>query len=59
MAMGFAIPLTTAGANLLLVLLLTCWLLSGDWREKYNSLRHSPVALTALALYVLLVLGML
>jgi O-antigen ligase len=57
-AIGFTLPISTASDNVLLSLLLVCWLASGRWREKYAMIRANPVALAALALLALLLLGL-
>ena len=57
-AIGFTVPVSTALDNYLLVTLLVCWLASGRWRDKYAAIRANPVALAALALFALLMLGL-
>ena len=58
-AIGFTLPISTALDNVLLALLLACWLASGHWRAKYASVRGNPVALAALAYLALMALGLL
>jgi O-antigen ligase len=58
-AIGFTLPISTALDNVLLALLLACWLASGRWETKYNTIRGNPVALAALAYLALMVLGLL
>ena len=57
-ALGFSIPISVALDNVLLVLVLTGWLAGGAYRDKFLAARH-PVALAALALFVLLLIGTL
>ena len=57
-AVGFALPISTAADNVLLALLLACWLASGHWEEKYATIRGKPVALAILSLFALLLLGL-
>lgn len=57
-AIGFTLPISTALDNVLLALLLVCWLASGRWGAKYATSRANPVALASLALFTLLVLGL-
>lgn len=57
-ALGFTLPISTAADNVLLGLLLACWLVSGRWEEKYAAIRVNAVALAILSLLVLLVLGL-
>jgi len=56
---GFLIPITTAGVSIASGLLLLCWLLGGQYREKWKIIAHNPVALLCLALYGLMGLGIL
>jgi O-antigen ligase len=58
-AIGFTLPISTALDNVLLALLLVCWLASGQWRAKYETIRGNPVALAALAYFSLMALGLL
>lgn len=58
-ALGFSIPLSVALDNVLLVLVVAGWLASGAWRAKRDALRANSVALAALALFGLLLLGTL
>ncbi len=58
-AIGFTLPISTALDNVLLALLLACWLASGHWRAKYATVRGNPVALAALAYLALMALGLL
>lgn len=56
--LGFSIPLGVALNNALLALTLAGWLLGGRFREKSLSVRH-PIAVAALVLFALLILGTL
>jgi O-antigen ligase len=58
-ALGFAIPLSTAADGILSALLLLLWLIGGRYREKLAAIRASPVAIAALALLAIIVAGML
>jgi O-antigen ligase len=58
-ALGFSIPLSTALDNVLLVFVVGGWLASGAWGEKRDAIRGNRVALAALALFGLLLLGAL
>jgi O-antigen ligase len=57
--LGFSIPISVAVDNVLLVLVLTGWLAGGAYRAKILTARRHPVALAALALFVLLLIGTL
>jgi O-antigen ligase len=58
-AIGFTLPISTALDNVLLALLLICWLASGRWAAKYAIIRSNQVALAALAYLALMALGLL
>ena len=58
-AIGFTLPISTALDNVLLALLLICWLASRRWAPKYAAIRNNPVALSALAYLALTALGLL
>ena len=58
-ALIFAIPITTAGSNILAGLLLVAWLLRGSFRSDWQELRANQVALAALAFFALHVVGLL
>ena len=58
-ALGFSIPISVAADNVLLVLVLAGWLAGGAYRDKFLTARRHPVALAALALFVLLLIGTL
>lgn len=57
-ALGISIPISTALDSVLLVVVLAGWLASGAWRAKWEAGRN-PVAVAALALFALLLLGTL
>jgi O-antigen ligase len=57
-AIGFTLPISTAADNILLALLVLCWLVSGNWRSRYEIVRANPVALAALAYLGMMVLGL-
>jgi len=57
-ALGASIPLTVALNNILLVLTLAAWIVSGSLRGKAAAFRH-PAAVPALVLFALICLGML
>jgi len=58
-ALGFSIPLSVALDNVLLVLVVAGWLASGAWAAKWDAIRGNRVALAALALFGLLLVGTL
>lgn len=58
-ALGFTIPMWVVADGILVVLLVACWLASGEWRERVRRITTNPVALSALLLFGWLLLGML
>jgi O-antigen ligase len=57
--LGFSIPISVVLDNVLLGLILLFWIAGGGYREKLAIVRGNPVALLALAMYFLHVLGSL
>lgn len=58
-ALGFSLPISVAADGILLVLVLAGFALSGAYRDKWGILRDNPIALAALALYAMLLIGSL
>ena len=58
-ALIFAVPITTAGSNIVAALLLGAWLARRRFRADWRELRSNPVALAALAFFGLHVVGLL
>lgn len=58
-ALGFCIPVSVAMDNLLLLVALACWIAGGQFSAKRSAIVRSPVALAALLLFGLLVIGLL
>lgn len=58
-ALGFTIPMWVVADGILVVLLVACWLASGEWRERARRVAASPVALSALLLFGWLLAGSL
>lgn len=56
-ALGFAIPISTAASNLLFALTVLLFVLSGDYREKFRALVASPLALAILLFCAATALG--
>jgi O-antigen ligase len=56
-ALGISIPISTTLDGVLMVFVLAGWLASGAWRAKWDAVRGNPVALAALMLFGLLLLG--
>ncbi|TLZ82716.1 MAG: hypothetical protein E6K11_01145 [Methanobacteriota archaeon] len=57
MAIGFAIPVSTALDSLLVAALLLCWIAGGRYREKLAAIRGNDFALVPCALFLLYVAG--
>jgi O-antigen ligase len=57
--LGFSIPLSVALDNVLLVIVVAGWLASGAWHDKWNAVVGRRVAVAALALFGLLLIGAL
>jgi O-antigen ligase len=58
-ALGFTIPIWVVADGILVVLLVVCWLASGEWRERMRRVLMNPVALSASLLFGWLLLGTL
>jgi len=58
-ALGFTIPLWVVADGVLVILLVVCWLASGEWRERSRRVLTNPVALAALLLFGWLLAGSL
>ena len=58
-ALGFSIPISTALDNVLLGLLVLCWMLGASFFSKWQVIRSNKVAILSLALFMLLALGLL
>jgi O-antigen ligase len=58
-ALGFSIPISTALDNVLIGAILLLWLASGGFAQKWRVIRANPVALAALALFALCIVGLL
>ena len=52
-------PLTVSGANSIIVVICLLWLLSGDYKAKYNQIISSKLMIASIAFYCLHVIGML
>ena len=57
--LGFSIPVSVVLDNVLLGLILLFWIAGGGYREKLATVRGNPVALLALAMYGLHLMGSL
>lgn len=57
-SIGVALPLSTALDGILLALVALFWLLGGRFREKFTAIRKNPVALAALLMCAITLLGL-
>ena len=56
-ALGFAIPISTAASNVLLALTLLLFSVSGNYREKFFAIMRNPPARAVLLFCALIALG--
>jgi O-antigen ligase len=56
--LGFSIPISIALDSILLALVALLWVASGGWKQKIEIIRANKVALSALALFAMLVAGL-
>ena len=56
-ALGVSIPISVALDNILLALILFFWFVAGDYRKKLASTLANPIAVAALALFGLFLVG--
>jgi O-antigen ligase len=58
-ALAFLMPLTVAGANLIVVIIVFLWLFSGDYKKKFNEIINSKLMIASIVFYFIHVIGML
>ncbi|MBS0150343.1 MAG: O-antigen ligase family protein [Nitrospira sp.] len=58
-ALGFTIPIWVVADSILIVLLVVCWLASGEWKERARRITTNPVAVSVLVLFGWLLAGSL
>ena len=54
----FFIPIWLAATNTLMAIMLICWLLAGEFKLRWESVKNNPITLPALLLYGLVIVGM-
>jgi O-antigen ligase len=59
MVVFFSFPMSAAVTNMALLMMLLCWLASGQWADKWSRIRHNPGLWFALGLYAWMYLGIL
>lgn len=53
----FCFPISLAATNILMALMLVSWLLAGQYKTRWNSVKSNPITLPALMLYGLVIVG--
>jgi O-antigen ligase len=56
---AFVFPISLAGANVILILLILCWIFEGKWKEKLDILKTNKLVWILYALPVLLIISTL
>ena len=57
-SLAFLMPLTVFGGNLVILLLVTLWLISGSYRNKFNLIIQSKLLLASIIFFGLHVIGL-
>jgi O-antigen ligase len=57
--LAFLMPITVSIANLVIVIIVLLWLLSGDYKKKYHEITKSKIILSSIIFYFVHVIGML
>ena len=58
-ALAFFMPLTVFGGNLIILLIVFLWLISGNYKEKFDAIIQSKLLLASIAFFSLHVVGLL
>ena len=58
-ALAFLMPLTVFGGNLIIFFIVILWLISGNYKNKFNSIVKSKVLLASIIFFCLHVVGLL
>jgi O-antigen ligase len=58
-ALAFLMPITVAGANLIVVSICLLWIFSGNYKFKYNQIISSKLMLASIAFFFLHVIGLI
>ena len=58
-ALAFMFPLTVAGGNLVIGIIVLIWLLSGNYHAKFNQIINNKLAVLSILFFSLHVLGLL
>ena len=57
--LAFLMPLTVFGANLIIVFICILWLVSGDYKSKYNQIISNKLMLASIIFFCIHVVGLL
>ena len=57
--LAFLMPLTVSGANFIIVIICFTWLLSGDYKSKFNHIIQSNLLKSSIIFYLIHVVGMI
>jgi O-antigen ligase len=57
--LAFLMPLTVAGANIIIALICFLWIFSGDYKEKYTLVISSKLMIASVVFYLIHVIGMI
>ena len=55
--LGFSIPISVVSDNILLGPILLCWVMSGEWTQKWLAMWRNPIARAGFLRFVFLALG--
>jgi O-antigen ligase len=59
LAFAFMLPISIAGYNILLGILVLTWLLEAKWKEKWNAIKAMPVFKVMLIYFIFIILSIL
>jgi len=58
-SLAFLLPLTVFGGNLIIVIIVILWLISGNYKSKFNQIINSKLLLASIVFFCLHVIGLL
>ena len=58
-ALAFLLPLTVVGGNLIIVIIVVLWLISGHYKSKFNQIINTKLLLASVVFFSLHVIGLL
>ena len=57
-ALAFLLPITVFGANLIIVIIVILWLISGDYKSKFNEIINTKLLLASILFFCFHVIGL-